>query len=136
MNPRIPLVILLLTGFLACKAQKNTSIYESPTLEIEKLTKNTYRHISYLSTEDFGKVGCNGMIVVDGKEALIFDTPPNDTDSRELVDWVEKSLGCKVIGIIVTHFHDDCLGGLNEFHERQIPSYASFEPSRSSKSKP
>ncbi|MER3373315.1 MAG: subclass B1 metallo-beta-lactamase [Allomuricauda sp.] len=126
MNPGIPLLILLLTGFLPCKAQKNTTIYESPTIEIEKLTRNTYRHISYLSTDDFGKVGCNGMIVVDGKEALIFDTPTNDRDSRELVDWVEISLGCKVIGVIVTHFHDDCLGGLNEFHERQIPSYASF----------
>ncbi len=126
MNPRIPLVILLLTGLLPCKAQKNTSIYESTTLAVEKLTKNTYRHISYLSTEDFGKVSCNGMIVVDGKEALILDTPANDTDSRELIDWVENSLGCKVIGVIATHFHNDCLGGLNEFHERQIPSYASF----------
>lgn len=127
MNKKIPLVILLLIVFLGCKTQKNILIYESANLKVEKLTKNTYRHISYLSTEDFGKVSCNGMIVVDEREALIFDTPTNDTDSRELIDWVEKSLSCKVTGVIVTHFHNDCLGGLNEFHNRQIPSYASFK---------
>jgi metallo-beta-lactamase class B len=67
------------------------------------------------------------MIVIDQGEALIFDTPTNNSDSKELIDWVEKTLKCKVIGVIVTHFHQDCLGGLTEFHERQIPSYASFK---------
>jgi len=125
MNLKIQLVLCLLFGFPGCMAQK--TIYESTNLRVEKLTKNTYRHISYLSTEDFGKVSCNGMIVKDEKEALIVDTPTNDADSKELIDWVEKTLRCKVIGVIVTHFHNDCLGGLNEFHERQIPSYASFK---------
>jgi metallo-beta-lactamase class B len=67
------------------------------------------------------------MIVIDESEALIFDTPTNDSDSKELIDWIEENLKCKVIGVVVTHFHNDCLGGLNEFHERQIPSYASFK---------
>jgi metallo-beta-lactamase class B len=128
MNLRIQLFILILIlGFLGCKTQKNISIYESDNLNVEKLTKNTYRHISYLSTEDFGKVSCNGMIVVDEKEALIFDTPTSDTDSKELIDWIETFLNCKVIGVIITHFHNDCLGGLIEFHERDIPSYSSFK---------
>lgn len=127
MNLRIHLIVILLLGLLSCKTQKNISIYESTNVRVEKLTKNTFRHISYLSTEDFGKVSCNGMIVIDESEALIFDTPTNDTDSKELIDWIGKSLNCKVIGVVVTHFHNDCLGGLNEFHEKQIPSYASFK---------
>lgn len=116
---------ILLIGILSCKAQKSTAIYESNNLKVERLTKHTYRHISYLLTEDFGKVSCNGMIVVDDNEALIFDTPTNDHDSRELIEWVEQNLNCQVKGVVVTHFHNDCLGGLNEFHKRQIPSYAS-----------
>ncbi|MEZ4957420.1 MAG: hypothetical protein R2825_27935 [Saprospiraceae bacterium] len=32
-----------------------------------------------------------------------------------------------MVGVVVTHFHDDCLGGLNEFHNKQIPSYTSFK---------
>ena len=66
------------------------------------------------------------MIVTNGGEALIFDTPSNDEDSGALIDWVESRLKCKVVGIVVTHFHNDCLGGLNEFHRRNIPSYASM----------
>lgn len=127
MNPGMYIIVILLSVFLCCKTQKSISIYESPTLKVEKLTGHTFRHISYLSTEDFGKVSCNGMIVIDGNEALVFDTPTNDRDSKELIDWVEKTLNCKVIGVVVTHFHGDCLGGLNEFHQRNIPSYASFK---------
>lgn len=127
MNPRIYFIVILLSGLLSCKTQKNITIYESANLKVEKLTTHTFRHISYLSTEDFGKVSCNGMIVIDGSEALVFDTPTNDSDSKELIEWVEKALNCKVVAIVVTHFHKDCLGGLNEFHQRQIPSYASFK---------
>lgn len=118
---------ILLLGLLGCKTQQNTFYYESDTLKVEKLTKNTFRHISYLSTTSFGKVACNGMIVIDQQEALIFDTPTNDTDAKELIDWVENSLNCKVVGVVVSHFHEDCLGGLTEFHNRAIPSYASLK---------
>ncbi|MCB0666290.1 MAG: MBL fold metallo-hydrolase, partial [Saprospiraceae bacterium] len=30
----------------------------------------------------------------------------------------------KIIGVVVTHFHTDCLGGLSAFHDKNIPSYA------------
>lgn len=112
---------------IGCKSIDKTSVYKSPNLIIEKLTKNTYRHISYLLTDDFGKVSCNGMVVIDNHEALIFDTPTNDSDAKELIDWLENSLHCKIKAVVITHFHKDCLGGLAEFHKRKIPSYASFK---------
>ena len=127
LNLRIHIITILFLGFLSCKTQKNISIYESDNLKVVKLTKSTFTHISYLSTEDFGKVGCNGMIVIDNNEALIFDTPTNDSGSKELIDWIENTLESTVIGVVVTHFHTDCLGGLNEFHARQITSYASLK---------
>lgn len=124
---RIKLAIISITFFalLSCENQKENSIYSSDHLKIERTSQNTFRHISFLTTEDYGKVACNGMIVVDDNEALVFDTPVNDKDSRELIDWVKNELNCEVVGVIVTHFHNDCLGGLSEFHERQIASYAS-----------
>lgn len=127
MNRRTQLILILLSVFFGCNTQQEIAVYNSTNLKVEQLTKNTFRHISFLSTEDFGKVSCNGMIVIDGGEALIIDTPTNDNESKELLEWVEKNLSSKVVGVVVTHFHDDCLGGLNEFHENQIPSYASFK---------
>ncbi|GLR16025.1 subclass B1 metallo-beta-lactamase [Portibacter lacus] len=116
---------ILTLSFISCKT-KNIPLYKSEQITIEPLTANTYRHISYLSTDDFGKVSCNGMIVVDQGEAIVMDTPTNDEDSKELIDWIENTLKAKVVGVVVTHFHADCLGGLNEFHKRSVPSYASF----------
>lgn len=93
-------------------------------LVIRPIGDGVYLHTCFLHTDDFGKVSCNGMVVVSGDEAVIFDTPTTDSLSAELIQWVEDRLQCRIIGIIATHFHDDCLGGLNEFHRRGIPSYA------------
>lgn len=110
----------------ACKSVKvSDKSYTSANMTVQKVRENVYRHTTFLQTESFGKVSCNGMIVFDQNEAVIFDTPADDTTSAELIKWVGDSLKCKVIAIIPTHFHADCLGGLNAFHQRGIPSYAS-----------
>ncbi|MGB0850013.1 MAG: subclass B1 metallo-beta-lactamase, partial [Bacteroidia bacterium] len=96
------------------------------SLRIEQLSESTFRHVSYLQTNDFGKVACNGMVVIDSNEALVFDTPVNDEDSKELIDWIKNTLNSELVGVIITHFHNDCLGGLSEFHNRNIPSYATY----------
>ncbi|MEB2782646.1 subclass B1 metallo-beta-lactamase [Algoriphagus sp. C2-6-M1] len=101
------------------------TLHKSETLQIEQISPNTFVHISYLNTNDFGKVACNGMIVINDGEALVFDTPANDEASLELLNWLENDQKAKVKGVVATHFHWDCLGGLNEFHAKAIPSYAS-----------
>lgn len=105
--------------------QVKSIVYNSETLQIEQISPNTYVHISYLNTDDFGRVPCNGMLVIDEGEALVFDTPANAEASIELINWLENNQKSKVKGVVATHFHWDCLGGLNEFHSRNIPSYAS-----------
>jgi len=126
MNGRVYGIFLLI--FLAgCNAPKTGYIYASETLKIKQISQHTFIHTSFLMTNDFGKVGCNGMIVVNQGEALVFDTPVNDKDSKELIDWIRKVLIAEPKGIVATHFHYDCLGGLNEFHSQGIPSHANFQ---------
>ncbi|EJL74883.1 subclass B1 metallo-beta-lactamase [Chryseobacterium populi] len=114
---------------LNCQPQKTSSdktkiVYQSDNLIITQLSKNIYQHISFLNTESFGKVSCNGMIVEDGNEAVILDTPTNDESSEELISWIKNNLHSKVNAVVATHFHDDCVGGLKEFDKNNIPSYA------------
>ena len=99
-------------------------VYKSETLSIYQLSKHTYQHTSYLDAKQFGIVPCNGMIVTNKKEAVVFDTPIGDIPSSELIDWITKTLKCKIIAVIPTHYHFDNLGGLNEFHKQGIVSYA------------
>ena len=105
-------------------------VYSSDNLEIRKISNHVYEHTSFLQTESFGKVPCNGMVVTDKNEAIVFDTPTDSISSEELIHYFTNDLFCKIKAVIPTHFHTDCLGGLKEFHQHQIPSFASDQTIR------
>ena len=106
---------------------KDTSLYESHILKVERVTERVFIHTSYLRTFGFGKVNCNGAIFVDGKEALIFDTPTSNASAEELINFVQKSLGYAIVAVIPTHYHNDCIGGIAAFSEHQITAWASAQ---------
>lgn len=133
MKGNIKAVMLLTISlfFLQCtKKQTNfhpKKLYQSKDLSILQIAENSFIHTSYKQTTDFGNVPCNGLIVRNTNEVIIFDTPTNDKNSQELIQWIKGTLHCKINAIIPTHFHDDCLGGLKAFHNNAIPSYANFK---------
>ncbi len=127
--------ILLIIGSITmfnCSAQKRSAfkpkeVYKSNTLIVTQISENSFEHTSFLQTQDFGNVPCNGLFVRNNNEVIVFDTPTNDTSSVELIKWIKETLHCKINAIIPTHFHNDCLAGLKAFDESNIPSYASFK---------
>jgi metallo-beta-lactamase class B len=130
-NMKIPVLVLWIITIISCNSQQQTTfipkeVYKSNSLVVKQITENSFQHISYKQTTDFGNVPCNGLIVRDNNEVIIFDTPTSDSSSTELITWVTQTLHGKINAIIPTHFHDDCLGGLNAFHQNNIPSYAYF----------
>lgn len=108
-------------------AFKPKEIYKSPSLIITQVAAHSYVHTTYLQTNDFGNVPCNGLIVSSNNEAIIFDTPTSNDGSKELLNWIAAELKCKVKAIVPTHFHNDCLAGLQFFEENKIPSHAYFK---------
>jgi metallo-beta-lactamase class B len=127
------LLLLAMAGtILNCSSQKREvfkpkEIYRSKDLIIIQIAENSFQHTSFKQTNDFGNVPCNGLIVRNSNETIVFDTPTNDKSAGELINWIKDSLHCKINAIIPTHFHDDCLGGLKAFDENNIPSYAYFK---------
>lgn len=101
-------------------------LYKSNDLTITQLSQNTFVHTSFLQTNDFGNVPCNGLIIRNANEAVVFDTPTNDKSAEELIRWITDTLHANIIGVVPTHFHNDCLGSLHVFHGKEIPSYAYF----------
>ncbi|MBS1782826.1 MAG: subclass B1 metallo-beta-lactamase [Bacteroidetes bacterium] len=125
-------VLLLTLLFMSCSTFKKTNnisnvLYKTEDLIVTQVTKNTFEHTSFLHTKDYGIVPGNGLMVRDNKEVIIFDTPADDKSAEELIHWVENSLHCKIIAVIPTHFHPDCLGGLKAFQDKGIPSYSYFK---------
>lgn len=101
------------------------TVLNTKNLILVQLSENTYQHISSLNTTDFGRVNCNGMLVVIDNQAIIFDTPTDNESSEELINFVSHDLKSKIIAIIPTHFHEDCVGGMEVFVKNKIQSYAS-----------
>lgn len=133
MKNLLPLLLALFSlFFINCNLNNRKpfvqkELYRSNNLIINQIAEHSFVHTSFLQTTDFGNVPCNGLIISNNKEAIIFDTPTNNETSEELITWLKDSLGCTIKGVIATHFHNDCVGGLFAFHERNIPSYANIE---------
>ena len=126
------LIIVISAMLLNCSSTKHFAfkpkeVYKTNTLIITQISENSFTHISYKQTNDFGNVPCNGLIVRDKNEVIVFDTPTNDESAGELIKWIKGNLHCKINAVIPTHFHDDCLGGLKAFDENNIPSYANVK---------
>lgn len=123
MNKSIFIVFIMLV-VVSCQPSKKQQTIEFNNIDIQKISDNAFVHISYLIIPNYGKFGCNGLVYVNNGEAIIFDTPVDKVASKQLINWVEKELKATIKGIVVNHFHVDCLGGLEYFHSRNIPSYA------------
>lgn len=134
MKVRIKTALLIALSLLLvyCNSKKQEAfnakkVYQSKDLMITQVTENSFVHTSYKQTHDFGNVACNGLIVRNSNEAIVFDTPTTDKPSYELIHWIKETLHCKINAIIPTHFHDDCLGGLKAFDDNAIPSYGYYK---------
>lgn len=131
-NIKTLLIVALAITNLSCGTQKKETfkpkeVYKSNTLIVLQIAENSFKHTSFKQTNDFGNVPCNGLIVRNNNEVVVFDTPTNDKNSQELITWIKEVLHSKIKAVVPTHFHDDCLGGLKAFHENDVPSYGYFK---------
>jgi len=122
-------LLFLLFCFIAVNAhakQPGDTLKISENLLIVPLSNKSFIHISYVTYPSFGRVACNGMVYINQNKAVVMDTPPNNEISRELINWIEEEFqGVSIDAVVINHFHSDCLGGLEVFHEAGVTSYAS-----------
>jgi len=111
------LVIEVITVFLSVfqisvLASNYKIIRISDDIELIKLSKKAYVHVSVSEIASFGKFSSNGLILVNGDEAFLFDTPVTNSQTEILVKWMADTLSATVSTFVPKHWHDDCLGGL------------------------
>lgn len=118
------IVFLVTIAFLQLSANSQTSFKISPDLELIEISKNAYLHVSYSTLPEYGRVSANGLIFIDDRQAFIFDTPWNDSQTRELIDFLKNSMKLQIVGFVPNHWHEDCMGGLNYLKSQKIKSFA------------
>jgi metallo-beta-lactamase class B len=107
------------------QAQDNGKIHLADDVFIEKIADNVWRHVSSKNVLNFGLVPSNGVIAQFGTDILLIDSAWNDTQTTLVLDWIEKELKGKPSVAVITHAHDDRIGGIHEIHRRGIRTLSS-----------
>ncbi len=133
-RPIIFTAALILLSSAALSAQQDPKRV-SKDIELVKLSDHAYVYVSYSEIPPFGRVGSNGLLLVDERKAFLFDTPATDTLTKILVTWIQDTMGLKIAGFVPNHWHNDCMGGLGYLKSVGILCYANAMTIKIAKSK-
>lgn len=93
-------------------------------IHVKKLTDKAYLYTAWADVGSWGRVGSNGLILVDKDRAYLFDTPMHETQTIELTDWIRTNLKARIVGFVPGHWHSDCVGGMDYLNRQGVKTYA------------
>ncbi len=116
-------LLTTLVCFLWSLGLSLAQIPEKPKLEITKLNENVFVHVTYGMYQNQA-IPSNGLIVKTKEGVVLIDTgwdTKDDTDNtRQILQWVEDHLHQPVKLCIVTHSHEDRVGGISELKKAGV----------------
>lgn len=117
--------IVLLSLHMNGISQPDERVKVTDDVELIRISEYAYIHVSYRASEQYGRIGANGLLLINGNRALLFDTPWTEEQTENLLTWIEDEMDCELAGFVPNHWHVDCMGGLSIIHDHDVPSYAS-----------
>ena len=121
---KIPAIIIIIAISYSVTFALNLKV--SDKIEVIKLSDNAYQYTAWAEIGSWGLVGSNGLILTDGNKAILFDTPMNESQTVELVNWIKKELKADITGFVPGHWHGDCVGGLDYLNKTGVKTYANI----------
>lgn len=130
--------------FLAACASASPEVSESPRettpappqvkqeqapapVRYTKLSEGVWMHTSVKEIAPWGEVPSNGLVLLLPGEsgALLIDTAWDDAQTLEIIAWSRQTLGVPITRAVLTHAHEDKMGGVNALHDHGIDTFAS-----------
>ena len=116
---RLPILLLAILAHSFALGQA----IQKPPISVTQLTDQVYVHRSYGIYQN-NAISANGLIIKTQDGIVLVDTgwdTKDDTDNtRQLLQWVADSLHQPVRLCIVTHAHEDRVGGISELRKANI----------------
>ncbi|MGE3458928.1 MAG: subclass B1 metallo-beta-lactamase [Kofleriaceae bacterium] len=98
----------------AAETASDQPITLAEDLQVRQLDTGVWLHVSSKDVPMWGRVSSNGLIVIGREGSLLVDTPWTPNQTQRLLAWLRASQATSVRDVIVTHFHEDRVGGLSE----------------------
>jgi len=121
---KVIILLFFLISITKIYSDNGQIIKINQTIRLKPLAENIWMHISDINIPKWGFVSANGMAIITDKQLVLIDTPWNDFQMQKLVEWFKNNHDFNEIIVIVCHYHDDNLGGLNWVHQNEIESYS------------
>jgi len=120
----LALLILILAPFSSASIYAQSVRTEISTdLCLKKISENVWIHESTIEIPQWGKVSANGLAILGEEELFLVDTPWNERQTAYLVKWFQTNFTVRDVHVIVSHFHQDNMGGLGWIQSRGFSSY-------------
>ncbi len=115
-------ILLLFTCFTQIFAQNNEIITINNDIQLIHLGDSVFIHKTFDTFDDYGRISSNGLLVIKNGKAIMIDTPMDNAKTQLLTDYISGTLNTTFEMVIVGHYHNDCLGGLDFVHSKNIQS--------------
>lgn len=89
-----------------------------------RISDDVVMHTSTLDLPGIGPVRSNGLLVIEGDTTVLVDTAWSDQQTDNILDYAQMVLGKPVRAAVVTHAHQDKMGGIGALNARSIPSWS------------
>jgi metallo-beta-lactamase class B len=116
--------LFVLFGIASIIAQADNKIVIDKEIQLIPLQDSVYIHVTWHTSEKYGRFSSNGLIIIRDGQALMIDTPMDNEKTERLTRYLKDSLSADVTKLIIGHFHDDCLGGLEYLQSIGVESIA------------
>lgn len=127
------IVLIVLLSTVGCSKNVSTSqekvevyeeFYKSGSsdenyIELYKINDTIWVHTSYSKYNGY-RVPSNGIVVITKEGLVLVDTPWNNEQTGELLRLTKKVFKKDTIIAIITHAHDDRIGGIDTLLENKV----------------
>jgi metallo-beta-lactamase class B len=114
----------LLLGLALCLTASAAETDLGGRVWVSQVAAHTWQVRSVSAIEGYGDVESNALVVVGTRESILVDTPVSPEQTERVLAWADGRLHRPVQNAILTHAHDDRMGGIDALHARHIETYA------------
>jgi metallo-beta-lactamase class B len=124
---RILISIFWLIGLVPLIAQTDKEIVIDEDIQLIHLQDSIFVHVTWHYLDAFGRFPSNGLIIIKNGQAIMIDTPMDNDKTSRLTKYLKDEMSVDLTKLIIGHFHEDCMGGLEYLQSIGIESIANAQ---------